>query len=381
MPRAARRRADRRVDLETLRKSAQVHRLAFGMTLSAGIAFYYAWPLAFISPVLCAKLLSLPRVIPLKAGVGIVAILGATFLASSTLLLPTLAYPPVHLLLVGLILFHLFYAKARGANPIVVVFAVIGVLAIPLVGSISRTLAEGVARGMTMGAALAVVMVYVSAALFPDPVEPGGGEAGQPGRVGREGDVERESEGSAAAGEEGAGAEDPDAEARRTQTSRIALALRSWAVIYPLYVIFLLFSLVNLAVILIFAALLGLEPTFGRHWAAGRGLILSNLAGGLVAVVLYKLLVWVPAYAFFLLLVALAGLVVGRLIFSGTPLGKLMAAGITTVFVVLGPTLTGEAEAGAKLYLRVVQIMAAVLYVVTAFGIIERLTRGRRVEA
>ena len=156
--------------------------------------------------------------------------------------------------------------------------------------------------------------------------------------------------------------------------------MRSWVVIYPLYAAFLLFSAVDLAVILIFAALLGLEPTFGRHWAVGKGMILSNLAGGLVAVIVYNVLVWVPAYPFFLLLVTLAGLIVGRLIFSGSALGKLFAGGITTVFIVLGPTLTGDAEAGAQLYIRVLLILSAVVYVVVAFATLERLTGGRRVE-
>ncbi len=359
MLRGRRRRSRPAPDLETRRRTAQVYRLAFGMTLSAGIAFYYAWPLAFISPVLAAKLLSLPKVMPVKAGLAFIGILSATFLLSSTLLLPTLRYPLVHLLLVGLILFRLFYAKAGGANPIIVVFAVIGVMAIPLVGSVSQSLAEGVAKGLSFGAALAVAMVYASAALFPDPPELGATVASQ-------------------AGVKAARAAKPPPPPTRI---RVALAMRSLVVIYPLYVAFLLFSLVDLAVVLIFAALLGLEPTFGRHWAAGKGLILSNLAGGLVAVLVFNVLVWVPAYPFFLLLVTLAGLVVGRLVFSGTALGKLMAGGITTVFVVLGPTLTGDAEAGAKLYIRVLQIMTAVVYVVVAFGIMERLTRGRRVEA
>ncbi len=346
-------------DLETRRRTAQTYRLAFGMTLSAGIAFYYAWPLAFISPVLAAKLLSLPKVMPFKAGIGFVAILSAAFILSATLLLPTLRYPLIHLVLIGLILFHLFYARAGGANPIIVVFAVIGVMAIPLVGSLSEALASGVAKGLSYGAALAVAMVYAAAAVFPDPAELG------PTVV---------AEGGAREAKQARPAPPPP-------RIRLALALRSLVVIYPLYVVFVLFSLVDLAVVLIFAALLGLEPTFGKHWAAGKGLIMANLAGGLVAVVVYNVLVWVPAYPFFLLLVALAGLVVGRLIFSGTTLGKLLAGGITTVFVVLGPVLTGDAAAGATLYLRVLQIMLAVVYVVVSFGVMERLTRGRRVEA
>ena len=151
--------------------------------------------------------------------------------------------------------------------------------------------------------------------------------------------------------------------------------------IFPLYVLFLSFSLVDSAVVLIFALLLSLEPRFGTQWAAGKGLLLANLVGGLVAVVVYNLLVWVPAYPFFLLLITLTGLVLGRLIVSGSALGQLLAGGITTVFIVMGPALTGDAEAGAKLMVRVWQIMLAVLFVVTAFGVMERLTRGRRVAA
>jgi hypothetical protein len=100
-----------------------------------------------------------------------------------------------------------------------------------------------------------------------------------------------------------------------------------------------------------------------------------------VAVVIYQLLVMVPSYAFLLLVILLAGLWVGGWIFSDRPLGKLLGGGITTLFIVLGPTLTGEAEAGANLFLRLSLIMGAVVYVVLAFGLLERLTRGRRVIA
>lgn len=148
--------------------------------------------------------------------------------------------------------------------------------------------------------------------------------------------------------------------------------------VYPLAEAILLFSLVDLAVVLVMAALLALEPTFGKHLAAGRKLILTNLAGGLVAVVIYNLLVWVPSFTFFLLLLFLTGLWVGSWIFSDHPFGKLLGGGITTLFLILGPVVTGDAEAGSKLYLRVAMIMGAVVYVVLAFGLIERLTRGRR---
>jgi hypothetical protein len=131
---------DGALDPEARRRTVQVFRLTFGMTASAGIAFLSAWPLSFITPLLVAKLLSLPRDPPLKAGVGLIVILSVSFFLSAWLLLPTARYPAVHLLLMGLILFHLFFAKAGGANPIMVTFTLIGVMAIALVGSVSELL-------------------------------------------------------------------------------------------------------------------------------------------------------------------------------------------------------------------------------------------------
>ena len=58
--------------------------------------------------------------------------------------------------------------------------------------------------------------------------------------------------------------------------------------------------------------------------------------------------------------------------------GDFLGAGITTAFIVLGPSLTGSAEAGDSLAIRLLLIVSAVLYVVLAFGFLERLTRGKR---
>lgn len=345
-------------DLASIRQRTQIFRLAFGMTLSAGIALGLAWPLAFITPVLTAKLLTLPRVMPVRAAVAFVVIFSGSLLGASYLLLPTLAYPIVHLLVTGLILFLLFYAKAGGTKPVLVVFLLVGVLVVPLLGTVSETLAISASKGLVIGTFVGVAMVYVAAAVFPDPPAPGASAAG--GDSGSGG---------------GKGIEEP---ATPPPQVRVALAMRSFLVIYPLAVVFQLFSLVDYAVALIMAALLALEPTFGKHLAAGKGLVFTNLAGGLVAVAVYQLLVWVPAYPFFLLLVLLAGLWVGGWIFSDRPLGKLLGGGITTVFIILGPVVTGEAEAGEALYIRVALIIGAAVYVVLAFGLLERLTRGRR---
>ena len=343
------------MDVASAHRRAQIFRLAFGMTLSSAVALGLAWPLSFITPVVTAKLLTQPKVMPFKAGLAFVVLASGSLFLSARLLLPTLSYPAVHLLLTALVLFLLFYAKAGGTNPILVVLLLIGALVIPLIGTVAQSLAREATGGIIFAIIVAVVMVYIAAAAFPDPPElgPTGASAADPGG-------NNESEGPPPPG------------------VRTALALRSLVVIYPLAVVLQLFSQVNFAVVLIMVSLLASEPTFGKHLAAGKGMILANLAGGLVAVVIYNLLVMVPSFTFFLLLVLLAGLWVGGWIFSDRPFGKLLGGGITAVFIILGPAVTGDNEAGAELFLRLFMIMGAVVYVVLAFGLLERLTRGRR---
>ena len=335
----------------------QIFRLASGMTLSSALAFGIAWPLSFITPVFTAKLLVSPRALPVKAQAAFLLVLWVGLTVGTELILPLLQYPAVHVLMTGLAMFLLFYAKAGGTRPILVVFLLIGVMVIPLVGTVQPSLARSVADGLFFCAAVSVLVVFVLTALLPDPVLPG-----------------RPPGGAQAASEERSETEAPQA----SSTEKAVLALRSVAVLFPLALVLQLYSLTSAIVMLVFSMMLSMEPSYGAHLRAGSGLILANLAGGLVGVVLYQLLVMVPSFPFLLLLCFASGLLVGHQVFSGTPLGKLLSAGITAVFIVLGPSLTGDSAAGASLALRLVLITAAVVYVVLAFGLLRRLTEGGR---
>lgn len=336
-------------DPRAAQRQAQVFRFAFGLTLSCVLAFGVGWPLSYLTPVLAGKFLTLPRAMSPKRAIGVLVLLAACLLFSTQFLLPTLDYPLVHLLLTGLILFWLFYWKAGGGQPVVVVLLVIFVLVVPLIGSVDPELAGAVAMGIYFCAVVSIAVTYIAAAIFPDPV----GLPPEP-------------------------KEDPSAEPEAVPAARAALALRSLIVLFPLAAAFQLFSLVGALVALIMVALLSLEPEYGKHLAAGKGLLIVNAVGGLVSVALYQLLIFVPAFAFFILLILLSGLLIGAQIFSSSVLGKLLGGGITTVFIVLGPSLTGSDEAGGSLALRLLLIGLAVVYVVLAFGFLERLTRGKR---
>jgi len=336
-----------RIDPAVVLRRRQIFRLAFGMTLSAALAFGIAWPLSFITPVLTASLLTGPRALPLKAQIGVMVLLWISLTASSELLLPLLDFAAVHILITGLLVFLLFYAKAMGTNPLVVVLLLLGVVAVPLIGTINPGLARAASQGIFSAALVSAVVVRLAIVVFPDPATLAAPPA-------------------------------PPAPPKPSPSEGARTALKSVVVMLPLIVAVQMLSIVSATVGLVQAMLLTLEPTYGRHLKMGAGLLVAHGAGGMVAVVIYQLLIMVPSFWFFLMICTAAALLMGDQIFSGTKLGSALKGGIATFFVVLGPSLTGDAAAGADLVVRLLTIAFAVVYVVLAFGLMERLTRGRR---
>ena len=79
-----------------------------------------------------------------------------------------------------------------------------------------------------------------------------------------------------------------------------------------------------------------------------------------------------------LLLTLLAGLVFGERVFSGKPAAPLYGMAFSTLLLIIGSVTSGTGDAGAEVYTRVFQIIVAVLYVVFAFGLIDRLGQEYR---
>jgi len=195
-----------------------------------------------------------------------------------------------------------------------------------------------------------MVVIWVAYALFPDP--PGAAPAPSA----------------------------PKAGAAPAKTPRDCLrnAVLSTTVVFPLFVVFYVLQLTSSAVILVFVAILSQQPAFASNLKTGAALLIGNVLGGLAAIAMYNLLVMIPEYAFLVLLTLLFGLWFGDRLMSGTPKAALYGMAFSTVLLVVGSTTGAQGEAEAKVQTRVIQISLAVLYVVLAFGILERLARGRQ---
>ena len=321
-----------------------------GVTLATAVALGIAWPASFLTPILTAVFLGPPgKPLPFKAGVAFVlTIVGACAFALlvSLILLP---YPAAFMLMIAWLLAVIFYSASGRVSPIVVMWLLIAFSVIPLLSIQSGALALGIAQYLVMGAAAAVGFAWLAHALVPGP---------RPEPV---------TEPAPAA-----------AQPQMTTAERARQALISTTVVYPILMLFLFFSLTGQIVILVFVALLAMNPSLGAGKQAGMALIAANVAGGLAAILIYNLLVAVPEFAFLLCLMLLAALLFGRALYSDWKYAKLAGSAFSAVLLIIGSTTTSTNEAGAKVLTRVLQITAAVLYLVIAFGVIESLGRRRR---
>lgn len=321
--------------------SARVLRYAFGVSGSMAIAFAFAWPLFFLTPVLTAVFLALPMPAPSAAQVGrlLLHALSAMLLGLGfTLFL--LPYPLVYVPTLGLVLFHIYYLLNRGGSMWLVLMALLAVLILPMLALTGTQLPTVFAGWFAWSCSLAILSYALAHRLFPDPP---GGPAMPPKKPRARGYVA------------------PAAKA----------ALKSTAVILPLAVLFITLNLASDVLVLVMAAIFSLMPDLAKGRQAGNNSLISTLIGGGTAVFFYWAIVAVPEMHFLMALSVLVMLVFGALIFSGRPNARFMSSAATTLIVLIGSLMADDANFTDVFLTRLLLIFAATLYVVTALRVLE----------
>lgn len=336
---------------EQYQKMVRVLRYAIGSTICVAIAMGVNWQLSYLLPVLALGFFGSTNPRPgLKAGVSFIVLVAISCLGGLWLSRFLLPYPLVFIPFVGLLLFLLFHARAKGTSPLVITWLMLALLVIPLLALTAQPIATLVAIGIGFGAVATVLIVWLSFGLFPDLRQPSC--SGVPGA--------------------------PIAPVP-TQNEMIRTATTSTAAVLPVFVMFYTFQWTGSLLTLVFIALLVQQPGFATSWKAGLALILGNLVGGTASILAFEILVILPEYYFLLLLVLLAGLVFGTRVFSGKQTAPLYGMAFSTFLLILcSTTASGSGDASSKTYERVFQLMLAVIYVVGTAGLLNRLAERRR---
>ena len=327
-----------------------VVRYAFGSTLLVAVAMGFDWFMAFLLPVLSLSFLAPGGKPPaIKGGLFFVGSLAVACYLGLSLSYLFLSMPPIHILVTFLLLFHIFYTQHPLINALVKVWLIIAILLIPNIALQSMALAELVAFTLIWNAACAILLIWVIYLILPID------EAMQAGK-------------SAPA----------NAAPEPTKKERFTTALTSALVIMPVYLIFYFATIPNALLILVFVAMLSMQPAFAKDWKAGKALIFGNTVGGLTAIVGFNIFTMVPEYSFLVVVVLLAGLIFGQYVFGTSPLASVYGMAFSTFLLVIGSVTASDSDgAGDKVWSRVWQIMIAVVYVVFAFGLIAKFKRSQ----
>jgi hypothetical protein len=321
-------------------------RYAVGTTLAVALAMGIDWQLSYLTPILALSFFAPPAKRPdpraMAAFVGIVAVASASGVLVSAFLL---VYPVAFLLAELLFLFLLFYHSARGAPPLLITFLMIAITVIPVLALQSMALAIGVAQGLVVGAAAAMGSVWLAYVLIPDPVS---GETSAPA-VGN-----------------------PEKPLPPAPEQCVSRAWINTTVVFPVAALYLYAGLTSVLV-LVFIALLSMQPDIATGTKAGKALVVGNVMGGIAAIVMFELLVMVPEFGFLLLVTLLAGLLLGSRLFSKAPTAPLFGMAYSTMLIVVLAATSAYGEADTKAWIRVLQIIAAVVYLVVAHAAVRSL--------
>ncbi len=147
------------------------------------------------------------------------------------------------------------------------------------------------------------------------------------------------------------------------------MALNGLLVLLPMVFIFYLYSALSAVLILVFAVILSFDP-FIYQSKKGTALIMANAIGGLAAIVAYNMLVVAPSYVLYIFIIVSAAFYFISMLYSGKKTAPIFKISFNTFFVIMGVISTSTNEAGNEIWLRILQIGIAVIYVILAFKVV-----------
>ena len=154
------------------RADKAVLRLAIGLGLAVLIAYGFGLPLPFVPCVLTVLLLSKPGPpIPFVKG-AVLALVVAALLVAGVLMVPILKhYALTGVVLTGALLYAVFFAGARSANPLTIIL-VIAITVIPVAGVADQALTTVLSVAFGVGIGTGVLVSGISHVFFPDAPAP-----------------------------------------------------------------------------------------------------------------------------------------------------------------------------------------------------------------
>jgi len=314
-------------------------RYALGSAIIMMFALGLDYQLAYFTPVLALNFLAPTAKAPtLKSSAAFLLSVGLASLLGLMFSRFFLDYPLVFLPLMALILFHLYYTTALQAMK---VWLIISLLLIPMMSVKSDELGSVVAVNLFINALLAILMVWVVYFIFP----------------GKETAFEGNNKTNVQ---------------QQTSRQRFISAVTKSLVVTPVLVLFFVFNWSDSLLVLFFIAILSMNPAAANK-KTGIAMILANLGGGLAAILVFNILTAATSFIYSGILTLLIGMVFANGLFAGKPTSALFGMAFSTFLLILGNVISLAGEAGEIVWIRILQIGIAMLYMVLAYRWVEQI--------
>jgi len=323
-------------------------RLALAAALALALAYGLAFPLPFLAPLFVVFLSAAPGP-PLGPVKLLVLMLVMTVaLAVGVFLIPLLRYYPMSaVLIVALAVYLAMYLSLIRGKRMLGTFLTVGVTLISVAGSLSYALATAIIAALGLGLATAVLCQWLVYPWLPEPVGVTGAEAAAP------------------------------------PATSTWLALRATLIVMPAYLLALTNPQQYLMTIMKSVSL-GQQASLVDAREAGRELLGSTFAGGLLAVLIWGALSLHPDLWMFSLWMAAVSLWGGCKLFRVLPTKvapSFWVNALVTMLILLGPAVEDSAngkDALTAFLLRFATFVGVTLYAWVAIAALESWRQRRR---
>jgi hypothetical protein len=312
-------------------------RLGIGITVTFLVAIAFNWTLAYLAPVFAAPLLQ-GRASPTLRAVANLFV--ATLIISLACLLAggfARAFPiPFMLSLLAALFWTLRYGQ-RGGSGLIVALTLCGLLLVPLAAKVSWDVARDVAASFVWNIGLALAVTVGMFTLCPPlPSEP----TPPPKPLLSAAEADRRAW----------------CMTLITGSYTIAYFSFDWTNVHtPLYI-----------------AIFIQQLSLARGSSVAGAFLAANLAGGLVALILYELIAMTLLFMFMAVLMLAVNLIFGRLITSGTPKAPLAGAALSVMLILLGGAMSPlDDNASSGFFDRLGEIGMAAIYAIASLYVME----------
>ena len=333
-----------------LEQSRNILRYVAGVMFSLILAYSLNWTLAYVMPVFVAKLLLdkpvADKQVMTELGLSMVATVIIALLVTNGLA----QYPIIMLTLVGILMLWAYYLFQDQKWNFFATMLMISALLLPYLGLMQPVIALEVGKALMLAGGGAVVVYGLMHWVFPS----------QP-------TIRPKIE------------EKTLEQVSQEQQLKMKESYKALLISFPVIAFCYFFQTTGAILTMIFVGILSLQLTAPKSVKLSMFLLMTNIVGGLLAIIAYELLVTVPWFPFLVAIMAFFTVSFAGKIYGQPEKAPLYAGIFSALLVIFGAVVASDSKLiDDNFYTRIWQLILLSGYMISVSTLIEKWQVGRK---